>query len=164
MPALRQIRLSDVKVFERISDAAVGTLLQITVGSLDAEICLRAALKGADGTSLGAVLLEGTRAGAFLADGELNDRFALDLTNLAEIVLSEPAPRMAGPHHGDAGNIYEVSDRSGATFLGLAVKFPASNKVIGYTRLTDPLRGHIEQILDRFYLGKAVVIDLRQIG
>lgn len=162
LPAIRQIRLANVKIFERVSSAAVGTLLQITVGALNAEVCLRAARGGPGGTSLGVVLLEGTGAGAFVTDGDLNDCFAIDLTNLAEIVLSDPAPRAVGAHQSDPGNIYEASDRSGTVFLGMAVKLPTANRIGGYVRLTDPRRGHIEQILNWFYLGKAAVIDSPQ--
>jgi hypothetical protein len=160
LPALKQIRLAKVKVFERISDAPIGTLLQIAVGGTNAEVCLRAQLHTAESAYPGAVLLEGTRAGTFLTDEELNDRIALDLTGLAELVLSDPAPRTAAIHPNDAGSIYEVSARSGSSFLGMAVKLPISSKIIGYARLTPPLCGHIEQILERLYLGKALVADL----
>lgn len=159
MPALKQIKLPDVKLFQNMSAAPIGTLLQVENGPPNAQVCLRAELTVSNGISQGVVLLEGAHAGLFMTAEELNYGPAYDLTNLAEIVLNNPAAKATGITPLPRGSIFQVSDRDDKLFFAMSVCLSQSTTIEGYVRLTAPDCGKIVKAANPLCLGTAMVIE-----
>jgi len=140
-------------------------LLQIAdeQGNLPPETFLRCRMSVENGEAHGVVFLEGQYAGTFTSDHEINLRPALDISELAQIVVENPAPRTGGGRHKiAAGNVCQATNRYGNSFLYIAVSLVgAQSSVLGYAFLNGPHRGHITLVDQPIYVGTASVIPLK---
>ncbi len=114
----------------------------------------------ANGERTGFVILEGIEAGAFCGDDELMQRPALDISGLAHVVVTEPAPS-ATIRQVLAGDICLTYGRSGENLLSMAVRLnhglPSS--IQGYVPLNGPQCGRIGRIDEQVYIGRGAVIS-----
>ena len=171
MPFIDKIPLSEIKPLRYLRDAKVGTFVQVAQASVrPAAITVPASgpqapmtalvsvLSAANGERTGLVILEGTEAGTFYGDDELMQRPALDISGLADVVVTEPAP--SGTFRKVlAGDICLAYQRNGDGVLSMAVSFDTSSSIKGYVPLHGPQRGRIGTITDQVYVGRGAVIS-----
>jgi hypothetical protein len=160
MPYIDKIPLKGIKIIPELQNAPVGVLLQIAIpnDSSIADVGLRCTLDMSNAQSLGVVFLEGTHTGQFFTDAELNYAPAIDISAIAHIVLTEPAPQRNKNVVG--GDMYHVSVR-GNTFLCVAVCLHSKpTELFGYALLEGEPCGKITMISDKLYIGKVAVVPL----
>ena len=153
MPPIDAIPLNLVEVYRKVGDAPVGAVLQIAPGDFSQDtnvVVLRCLQKTANGQSDGFVFLEGAIAGMFVTDGPLLDRTAIDLGNIAEIVVHEFS--LSEPIKG--GDVCHAN----GSILCIAVTYPnAPASIVGYARLEAPRMGHIEGATEHIRVGRPSV-------
>lgn len=160
LPKLTRIKLSAMKVISDVSEAALGTILQIWLGDAGAVTCIRAERTGpalgSDGQ--GVVLLEGKEQGVYLTLNQVGYCSAIDLTDLVDIVIIDPAPNRSISYTGTALGIYEITDKNGTRFFALGTRNHKDAAVTGYVTLTGESAGRIDRIPSAVYLGGATVL------
>ncbi|MFZ0692535.1 MAG: hypothetical protein WAN51_00020 [Alphaproteobacteria bacterium] len=101
MSHLEEASLSELRVVDPWSSAALGTLLQMGVKE-SVEVGVRCNFKAANGTVDGIVIVTGKNVGKLVTDAYLQGP-AFDVSELLEIVAKEPGslpPIMGGPKPG----------------------------------------------------------------
>jgi hypothetical protein len=160
MQFIDPIRLADLRV-TRVTEARPGTLLQVNDAPHQPLVALKAELPGADGPSCGVVGLFGEPVGIFIADGELPGDLGLDISDLAEIVLTEPAPRPAGlKDKVTRGIVCRSANARNEWWTSMAVALPHQpDEILGYVHLDGPDCGRIEMVDGQpVLLGKAALL------
>ena len=156
MPPVDPIPLSSVRTFTKLSAAPMGTLLQVAsiragtphAAQVFAVVGMHCEQRTDDErTTRGLLLLEGDDAGLLVTG--LHDQPAIDLSDVAEVALTNAAPRAAGQ-----GAAIKVGDVCHVTMQGeelLCLATGSSATPTGYTRLTGTNAGHAasaqEQVL-----------------
>jgi hypothetical protein len=176
MPYITKIPLGKIKVVPNLKNARVGALLQGAPpqirtgnGSPAAEVFLRCSLKAADVVYDGVVSLEGASAGKFFNDADLNIEPTIDISDLAHVVLDDPAPRNnSAANRIKAGGVCQASDSAGNTFLCIAAAvqdLQPEPRIFGYVRLDGAQCGDITtNVSSQLYIGRAAVVPLDGTG
>jgi hypothetical protein len=158
VPAIDHIPLDRIVIYERLSQAPLGALLQLRIDApVPLVVVVRAGGGQSGGMPDGIVFLEGSDAGTFLHDRNIEvDPAALDITALAEIVVTSPAPIRRGPHRADLTRLYVRLDEPA---VGMAVRTSLNPDVhTGYLYLAGQHRGLILQGGSWIEIGSATVI------
>lgn len=158
MAGLEKIALDKLKIFERVSEVKTGTLLQLSPNKNSSPIGIKAEMPVAGGEMRGVTFLEGGDAGFFLTDQELDDCPAIDITELATVMLAEPIPQRFGMTSPQAGAVCRVV-KPGEEVVAIAVRTSSYPHVEGYMRLAGSRCGHIEKATSPLYLGRATVVE-----
>lgn len=139
------IRLSDISVVN-VRFTKTGRLLQFNDTPQTPKIALRAEMPAPGGTINGLVGLSGAWLGTFLGDEELPANVALDVTQLAEIVVSEAGPRQTGHTvKTTPGMVCQCTTIDDQPWISMAVQLLGQpDMIVGYIHLDGPDRGKIE--------------------
>jgi hypothetical protein len=113
----------------------------------------------------GVVSLEGASAGKFFNDADLNIEPTIDISDLAHVVLDDPAPRNnSAANRIKAGDVCQASDSAGNTFLCIAAAvqdLQPEPRIFGYVRLDGAQCGDITtNVSSQLYIGRAAVVPL----
>lgn len=159
MAFIEQIPLSDVKVLRYLREAEVGTLVQVSQASEQPPVAaLVSVLTVANGERKGFVILDGEEAGAFCGDDESMHVPALDISDLAHVAVTRPAPS-ARYRKVSRGEICLAFGRDGKGVLSMAVGIQNSSaRLHGYVPLHGKFCGKIGNIAEQIYVGRGAVL------
>jgi hypothetical protein len=100
----------------------------------------------------------------FITDEELNFKPAIDISDLAHVVLDDPAPRNnSATNRIKAGDICEAqgSDSVGNTFCMAVCLPPHPSLIHGFALLHGANCGQITKVINEFYIvERAAVVPL----
>ncbi len=160
MSFVPEITLSDLQI-KTITDAPIGSFLQISDAPNDPRVVLRSELNVANGVAPGVVILEGDDAGRFLHHGDFPHYRVLDVTDLVVLVVAKPAVFAPVQRPGlQPGGIYRGIDQANRPVNCMAIVLPGAG-IRGYVRLDGHDRGEIINLnLNEVpvYLGNAAVV------
>jgi hypothetical protein len=160
------VSLAHLNIVPKVGAAKVGSLLQISQDDttkpnppvLPPAIALRSKMEVGNGVSQGLVLLDGDHVGTFVTGEEIDNLPALDVGDLAQIVIKAPSLCNVSVYKKiSRGDVCQATVRE-ESYIVMAISVAPRASVDGYVCLSGPNCGQImPKISTKIILGRGAV-------